>query len=171
MANANNLVETTVSLMRTYLKANMPAALADLRTERGDSAVTTEPPVDYFISEPNAAYRTPALFIIPDRINFRINQTGANHINAAVHMRVAVVVEDRDTARLSIKAWRYQAAMHSLLEQRSLTTVSEDVKIVIKVTDATFSAIYTPSQKAGDVQGTFRKEVLLECEVEQYENY
>lgn len=170
---AQNLTETTVILIRDYLKANMAQALASIRTERADAQVTTEAPKNnnYFIAPRQAVYNAPGVFIISDRIDFRLGSKQANHINALVRVYVSVVVEDRDTTRLTIKAYRYQAALHQLLAQTSLTTATNDVKLIVKVTDATYSPEYTNAQKSGDPQGVFRKEVLLTCEVEHYENY
>lgn len=167
---AENLTETTIILIRNYIKANISAALASVRTERADAYVTTEPPQSYFISETNAAYRCPAVFIIPEHINFSLER-GQNHINAKVRVNVSVVVEDRDTEHLAIKVWRYQAALHQILVETRLTTVSGDVTLVVKVADASFSSTYTAAQEAGNPQGAFRKEVALECDVEHWENF
>lgn len=166
---ARNLVETTVDLVKAEVKANIANALASIRNDRADSYVTTEPPVNFFITEQSIGYRAPSVFFIVEDMDFMIPR-GANHINALVRMNVSVVVEDRNTERLTYKAWRYQASLHSILAQDSLTSADGAVTLKIKVVNATFSPLYTNSQKPDTEAGFYRKEVLLRLEIEHYEN-
>jgi hypothetical protein len=166
---AYNLFETTITVLQSELKAKLPAALASVRVNRGDAQVTTEPPFNYFITEQASGYRAPSVFIIADGADFNLANKGANHINATVRVNVAVVVEDRDTFRLTTKAWRYQAALHEVLAQDGLTSGDGAVTLKVKVASASFSTVYSNAQKAGNDQGTYRKEVVLHLEVDHYE--
>ena len=167
---ARHLVETAVNLIQAKIKADIAGALSDIRINRGDALVTTEQPQSYFITESAQGFRAPAIFIIPEEMNMSLDR-GANHINAAIKINITVVVEDRDTTRLAIKAWRYQAALDQVLQLQSLTSADLAVTIKTKVDTALFGQIYTASQEAGNTQGVFRKEVSLSLTVEHYEGY
>jgi hypothetical protein len=164
----SRLVEIAVDLMEAHIKSNIAAALAEVRTDRADGYVTTEVPRDYFIYSPAQAYQTPAVFIIPEQIDFRKDR-GQNHVNATAQINVAVVVEDQLSDKLAVKAWRYQAALYQLLDQKPLTTVDGALKIVIVVKRAEFTEEYTDSTKKGQISAPWRKGVLLNCDVEVYE--
>jgi hypothetical protein len=166
---ARNLFEIASELIRDRIKAQIPSALASIRTDRADSMVTTEPPVNYFFSEQPAGFRAPSVFIITEGGDFNLTTKAANHINALIRMNVSVVVEDRDTFRLTYKSWRYQAALHQVLAQESLTSVDGAVTLKVKIASASFSPVYTNAQADDDPQGTFRKEVVLGLEIEHYE--
>lgn len=165
---SRRLVEVAVELIQSFIQANIATALADVRTDRADAYVSTEPPRDYFIYSPSKAYQTPAVFIIPQSIDFKKDR-GANHVNATARINVAVVVEDQLSDKLAIKAWRYQAALHELLDQKPLTTSDGAFKIVVVIKRAEFSEEYTESTKKGQPSAAWRKGVLLECETEIFE--
>ena len=168
--SANNLTEILVDLVEAQIKANIATALTEVKTARNDALVSMEPPQSYFIYSPAYGYRTPAVFIIADNIDFRLG-LGQNHINAKHKINVAVVIEDKDAERLTIKAYRYQAALNKVLEQVSLSDTGNTVQYIVKVIRAEYSSLYTNAQKPDDPMGVFRKEVLLELEVENFENY
>lgn len=162
------LVERSSLLIKNYIIANIDAALAQVRNDRPDALVGTSTPQAYFFFETANAYRTPAIFIIADNIDFRKTVQGANHISAMTTYKISVVVEDRAEEYLTTKAWRYQAALHLVLDQTEITDVPDNVKIVIVVTQASFSPTFT---SAGTQPNNFRKEILLNCEVYHYENF
>lgn len=166
--SARQLVETSSRLIRDCIKANIAAELAALRTDRSDNSVGTEIPQNYFFYENANVYRSPAIFIIADTMDFRKTEMGANHINARTLYKVSAVIEDRSEDYLTIKAWRYQAVLHEILDQTELEDTVENVKIVITVSEATFSPTFTTS---GTQPNNFRKEVLLNCEVYHFENF
>lgn len=167
---SNNLSEIAVDLIIDHIRQNIAAALADVRSDRADPIVNTEVPQSYFIFPKPWGYRTPAVFVIAENIDFKLDR-GQNHINAMIRMNVGVLVEEKDLERLTIKTYRYQAALHKLLNETRLTNTSGSVVYIVKVTRAEYSPIYTNAQAPNDVQGVFRKEVRLECEVEDYENF
>lgn len=165
------LVETAIDLIETQLKNNIGTALANIRTQRADAAVSTEAPRDYFIYPRAKAYRTPAVFIIADEIDFRKEQLGANHVNAINHINVSVVIEDKDAEKLTIKAYRYQAALFACLDQVPLISADEQVKITVVVKNASFSPLYSNMDSPDAPEAVFRKEVALKLDVYHYENY
>jgi len=141
----------------------------DLRTDRGDAKVTTEPPQSYFIYERAKGFRTPACFIVIREMNFQKDVMKANHITSRAMVTVSVVVEDRDAEKLAIKAWRYQAALHNVLDQMNIL-VTGKAKMFLIVTDALFSPVFTADQ-VGVPEGVFRQEVALSVEVQHREAF
>lgn len=168
--SANNLSEIAVDLIIAKIKADIPAALAAVRTARADAAVVTSPPRTYFTYPKAWGYNLPAIFVIVENIDFRLDR-GPNHISALQKINVSLLVEDKDLENLTIKAYRYQAALQRVLQQARLTPTDNSVVYIVKVVRAEYSPIYTNAQKENDTGGVFRKEVLLECEVEDYENF
>lgn len=167
---AMNLSEILVDLTIAEIKSKIPAALQDIRTSRADAFVSTEVPQAYFTYPFAWAYRTPAIFVVVDNIDFRLDR-GQNFTAAVVRLNVNVVVEDKDLERLTAKTYRYQAALCRILQQCRLTATDGSVVYIVKVIRAEYSQIYTNAQAKDDPQGVFRKEVRLECEVEDYENF
>lgn len=167
------LIETDSNLLIAHIKANFPAALAGIRAVRADNSVTTEPPPSesYFIYPGARGFRPPAVFVIGDEIDFRNEQMGANFIDARVRINVSIVVEDKDKQKLTVKAWRYQAALSGMLTQTTLLSADQKVKIVSIVRRATFSPIYTNAKNAESPEALFRKEIILELDVDHYESF
>lgn len=163
-----HLVETAVVMIKEKLQADLPAALTDIRVNRDDAFVTMEPPRDYFIFEKAKGYRTPAVFIIGDRIDFMKERRGANHINAAVRVNITVLVEDKDAERITTKAYRYQAALHQVLDQVRLQSSDNQASLTVVIQSAGFSPLYSNLQP-GDPQAVYRKEISLEVDVFQFE--
>jgi hypothetical protein len=164
------LAETSVREIQSLIKAEISTALSDLRIDRGDAKVSTEVPQSYFIYEQAKAYKTPACFVICRDMNFQKDQLGANFITAKAGIVVSIVVEDKDREKLTVKAWRYQAALHSILDQRSILVTPNKAKITIIVTDALFSPTFTSEGSKGS-EGVFRQEMALTLEVQHREGF
>jgi hypothetical protein len=167
--DSNDLIEVAMAMIQAEIKAKIATALQSIRTDRADAKVSTEVPRSYFNYESATTYRCPAVFIIPKDTQFKLDQ-GANHINAVINAHVAVVVEDKNLPLLVSKSWRYQSALYKILNQASLTSADNKVKIVLNVQRATLSPEFTTAQKQGDVDGMFQKEVALEIEVRHFES-
>lgn len=164
------LVESDVYQIKNYLKANMAQALLNVATVHPTyPIVAVDPPADYFIYSNAKAYRTPAVFIIPERMDMKKRERGQNHINAETRLNVTVVIEDKDAERIYLKAYRYQSALVGLLDQVSLTTADGKVKIVVVIENAQFSPLYSDAKDPNDPRSIFRKEVSLELAVQHYE--
>jgi hypothetical protein len=101
-------------------------------------------------------------------MNFQKAEMGANHITARGLVTVSIVVEDKDREKLTIKAWRYQAALHEILDQVILDVTG--AKIFLIVTDAVFSPIFTAG-KADGPTGVFRQEMALSVEAQHREGF
>ncbi len=166
--SVRHLGETTVLSIRDHIKTNIAGILASLRTERGDAKVSTEPPQSYFIYERAKQYKTPACFVVLRDMDFQKSATGANHITARAGVTVSIVVEDKDREKLTIKAWRYQAALHELLDQTILDVTG--TKIFLIVQDASFSPIFTVDTAATS-DGVFRQEMALSVEAQGREGF
>lgn len=168
--NARKLLEGDVDLILTHIKTNIAAALADVRADRTDPIVTTEPPKSYFIYPMAVGYKTPAVFVIGDSMQF-MQPNGPNFIKALSSINVTVLIEDRTAERLTIKAFRYMAALHEVLEQTNLQTADNKLKIVCKVTRAENSPLYSTKEDESAPDNVFRKEVSLFLEVDHWENF
>lgn len=166
------LAERQYTLIEAAIKSGIATALAAIRTDRADAYVSTESPhtQSYFKYASAKAYRCPAVFIIPQSIDLQNAARGANHINAEAKVAVSVVVEDRDLNHLVVKSWRYQAALHKVLHESSLTSGDGKVRLFIKVERITFSPEFSDEKDPHQGAGVFRKEVLLECNVDHIEN-
>ena len=164
-----HLVETCVRTIESTLEANIPAALTDIRINRADNFVTLEPPRDYYIYPRAMGYRTPAVFIIGDNINFQKKETGANYINANVRVNITVLVEDKDAERLMIKSYRYQAAVHQVLDQKQFLSADNQAKFTAVIQSATFSPLYSNVDDPKSPQAVFRREIALEVDCYLYE--
>jgi hypothetical protein len=104
-------------------------------------------------------------------MNFRQSSTGANHVNALSEVNVTALVEDKSAEKLVKKAYRYMAALHACLEQTQLVSADTGVKIVVRVDRVENSPLYSNTDKEDDSKAVFRKEIVLYCEVDHYENY
>ncbi len=167
--NAPNISESTATLIETHIRDNIEAALTDVNTERGDNIVNLPPIKKFYIAEKKILIELPALFTIVKDSDFRLREKNPNHINAAIAVDVSLVVEERDSDRLTIKSWRYQDALFSVLDQAQLVDSNSDVKLVVKVMRASYSPTYEPDQGEASATGVFRKEVMLELEVDHFE--
>lgn len=165
----SQLVESTATMIRDEIKANIASALASVRSSRTDAKVTTEPPTSYFLYAKARGYKTPAVFSFPEEQDFMREQRGANYISSVVRMQVGVLIEDRGEDNLTFKAWRYQAALHSILHQKRLQDDTRNVTLVSIVKKATFSGIYVEGRSPNAQETVFRKEVVLELDVEHWE--
>ncbi len=170
---ARHLTETDLNLITGYIQANIAGALSAIRISRNDPVVTTEPPPSesYFNYFKAHGYRCPAIFVIDDGMDFRQSEKKANHINAISSINVTVKVEDRKKELLVIKALRYQAALHQLLDQTPLVNSDHTVKLYLRVKKIKPSGLYTYGNSEEDDQALFFFEYMLELAVEHVENF
>lgn len=167
--SSNNLAEITANLIEDKIKSEIALALTDIRSDRADAEVSTELPRSYFQYGSAQTYRCPAVFVVPEDIDFD-KDAGANYINAVIRLRVAVIVEDKNLRLLSIKSWRYQAALNKILNQQQLVSIDNKVKVTTIIRSARFSPEFTLAQTKGDPQGMFQKEVSLEIDCRHRES-
>ena len=175
MNSVKYLVEFTVDAIQKKLEDEISLALIQVENEHASRLesvmpvhLSAEAPRSYFIFESPQAYRTPAVFLIADNIDFR-KERNANFVDAAVKIFCSVVIEDKDAMRLTRKAWRYQAALSQVLDQAALQNVDAGIKMVVKVTDAAFSPLASVSTDRSEAGSVFRKEVSLTLMVEHFE--
>ena len=159
-------MEGTALPIIDYIKTNMPTALADLRDDRPDNKVSLSPFLDYFIY-PNAIdYRTPALFVLGQNVDFRLSK-GQNHINANVRIQLSAVFQDRNADFLTYQAWRYHDVLHVLMNRTELESSDGKIKNIVKVVSSQFGDTI---QVKGQTESPFRTEVMILLDVEHYEN-
>lgn len=170
MTASHKLVETDLELIKNYLQANMPQALLDVSVDHdGDQIAALPTPKEYFTYEMAHGFRLPAIFIVPSSMDFRLDQKQANFIDASSIINVTVVIEDSKEQNLSYGAYRYQSAVHKLLQGVNLSNEDGTVAIFVKVQRARFSQMYTDAQAKNTPTGVFKKEIYFECDVEHYE--
>ena len=171
--SARNLAEGATLLIISSIQSNIGSALdavAAYFTGTGmGQGVSLENPKEYFIHEQPQGYSLPAVFVLPDQIDFAIDKNKSNFINAESKYRISVLVEDQDLERLTVKSWRYQSALHSVLDETTMVTSDNALQLKCSVLTATFSPVWT--NKADGKDRSFRKEVVLECRVTHTENF
>lgn len=163
--------EVLVDSIIAYLRTNIEDALASVRSDRADARIATPKPVQYFVSEQTDPHQCPAVFVIPDNIDWQKEQKGANFAPGKTRINISVVCEDRVTETLTRMVYRYAAAVKTLADQTNLTSANNKVTMAVVVNRTSFSPLYTDAQKKGQTSGVFRKEVVLECDVFHYENF
>lgn len=168
---AIKLTEGAVTLMLSYIQANIAGALQKVRDDRPDDLVTTEVPKTYFIYPKAKGFKTPAVFVIAEDFDFRAQEMGANFLSGSIRINVSVLLEDRNRDLLTKRCWRYQAALYNLLAQTQLTSSDNALKIVSIVKRARYSPLYSTARNEESTEAMFRKEVLLECDIDHYENF
>jgi len=168
--STRHLAERTVQTIEDHIKANLPAALTALNTDRADDEANCEDVKTFFTYAPASLYRLPAIFTVCQNIDFR-KQNGQNFVQPSVDITVSCVTTARKRELTQKKTWRYQAALHELLDNTSLSAAGDKVKITSIVTAATFSQVFTDSDDKTLPRGTWAQEVALTLEVEHYENF
>lgn len=170
--SARNLAEGATTLIISQIQTNIDSALNSVATyftgTGPGNGVSLENPREYFFYEKPQGYMLPAVFVIPKDIDFSIDKNKSNFVNAQTKYMISVLVEDEDLERLTVKAWRYQSALHSVLDQTSMVSSDNSLQLKCVVYHATFSPTWTTED---GLKGSFRKEVVLECEVTHLENF
>lgn len=167
---SSQLVEIATGLILAKLQSDLPGALNQVNTDRttlGDQAgIGIPPPREYLIFEKAQNYNAPSIYVICRSIDF-MKERGANHINARMEFGVSALVEAQREVQVTVAAWRYQAAIHKILDQTILTDSTANVRIVCVARSADFSETFSNADTGR--QGVFRKEALLMFNVESYE--
>jgi len=166
---ARQLVELAIDEMIDLLQAELPAVLASIHSDRDPPNVTLEPPRDYYTYPRAMGYRTPCVFVIADRVDFQKDLRKANHVNARATINVTVLVEDKDADRITRKAYRYQAGLHQVLDQRTLTISAKNTMITTVVQNAAFSPLYSNTEDPTASNAVFRKEISLNIDAYIFE--
>jgi hypothetical protein len=166
------LAEGARNLIIGHLQANLPGELnAVAAAGPGNPSVTLEDPRQYYIYEKPKALNLPCVFVIASAIDFRISEMKANQVNARDRFQISILVEDQDAEMLTVKCDRYLSALHSTLDLAEITATDGFLSLRVVVYRATFSPVFMRDEvnsSAGD-GGAFRKECVLECEVEHIE--
>ena len=163
--SAQSVAESVVTSIIDYLKVNISTALSEVRVDRDDARVSTEVPVNYFIYEKAAGYKTPAVFVIADSIDFRLDR-GPNSINAELRVIISCLLEDKIAESLTYKSYRYSDALHKTLDRLHIVDDTAKRKSIVKVQKIDYSLV---QQTKSSQESVFRKEVMLTCLVEHYE--
>lgn len=164
--SAYKLTETAVNLILEHIKDNISSALVDVRTDRADDAVNLILPQTYLIFDSVKNYRKPTIMVIAEDTDFQLLD-GANHINAIHDIKVVCVCEDRNEKPLTLLSWRYQSALAKILHLTTLDSSDGKVRIVPKVVRLSYSPVY--SEDGSGTRGAFCKEVMVELEVDHWE--
>lgn len=164
------LTEGAVTLISDHIRANIGAALDAVSTAAGLPSVTLENPRSYFIWPKPQGYELPAVFVISDDLDFKIEERKPNFINGQDRIMVSVLVEDQDEEMLTYKSWRYQAALHDVLDFSELVSTDQKLAIKVVVYHHKFTPVFANTDGISG-GGKFRKEVVLMCNVEHWESF
>lgn len=163
---ARNLHEIARDTVIAQIRSAMPAALAEIRTDRPNDEVTTEDFDTFLITETSTPYSLPAVYVIAGDID-KQKAKGANHINASMAMNVICVVEAVTSDLLELKVERYIAALDKVLDQECLIDSNSKQKLTVIVNTLSKS----PPFQNTETEGQFRREGLLACNVQFWENF
>ncbi len=164
MAEVLNSTEIARDLIIAQIKACFPAAMAEMRTARGDAKIQSEPPKKYFISEASKVHQLPAVYVITGSVVTNKGR-GANFANETIDAVITVLVSDKSSEKLTIKAERYSLVIKKLLD--GVPLVSGDGKI--KIVPIVSRLDYSPAFKMAQNDTTFLKEGALETRIEYFE--
>ena len=162
---ARNITEQVVYLIRDRLRQEMPQALQRVRADRSDAAVNTEVPKSYFVYAPVQAFLTPAVIVICDNVDMKLEK-GQNFINCEQTGMISFVVEERDLERLQRKAWRYQDAGFEVIDR--WVAEGADFKFTVRIERMRFSEDLSMKGDA-QTESVFRKEVVLDFRVYHFQ--
>lgn len=167
---SHQLVEISTNLILTAIQSDIAAALAQVNQDRTtlniQSGIAVPTPREYLVYEKAQNYNAPSIYVICRGIDFKKDR-GANHLNSTMDFGVSVLVEDQREYQVVVAAWRYQAALSKILDQRILTDTDANVRIVCIARSAAFSETFSNADTGR--QGVFRKESLIDFDVESYE--
>ena len=167
------LAEVIPTQVIQYLQTNIVAALSAELSAWPDGFTSLQPPVFYYDYEEDSS-ECPSLYVLEDSIDYRLDSSRANHINAIGIFRCGMVVEEYHPKELAHSTRRYANVLHKLLNnthldyQPSSTVV---VRNIIKVRRTAFGDSFKKNAAAGDESGSWRKEFVHELEIEHYENF
>lgn len=168
---AAQLSERTRKLILALIQTNISLELSNIRADRNDPSVNTEPPPSqsYFIYAEAHDYQLPAIFCIVDSGDIEDQKDGKNYVSANMKVFVSAVVGGQTQGTTTIRCDRYQAALFRILHQTVIVDTTDNVKIHVYVKRMQFGTLYSVSRKK-DNMSDFRKEVALELEVQHWEN-
>lgn len=157
------LVERAVDLTIDHLKDQLNGFISLVYNDSPDKTINLPfvAPNRFYISEGIEPLQTPAVFVVADRTDHNL---GAQNFEAQRHsILVGMLVEDVEVQRLQRKVWRYAKALWLALHDQALG----DIKILVR------SADYGPTLAAATPAGqrSFRKDVVLRCDVLHYERF
>lgn len=165
------LLEGDVSLIEAHLQANLQTQLNLVYADWADQSVPLRAPTNenYFRYPRAQGYQMPACFIIGETMNF-LQEDGSNFVKSQDSVNVTIVMEDRVARNLVKAAYRYTCALQNLLEQQSLVSADDKLKIVVKVKRLENSPLYMSTTNEDAPENVFRKEISLYLEVEHWES-
>lgn len=168
---SRHLTEWVVDLLQSHVESNITTALAAVNSAlpADAPALSYEAPRDYFTYPRAMGFRTPVCFVIADRIDFQKREKGANYINANIRVNLTVLIEDKDADKITRKSYRYQSALHEVLDQIQLVSPDGALKFTVVVQNAAFSPLYSTTDDPNAPGAVYRKEVALELDCYVYE--
>lgn len=167
--SVRKLSQGTINLLYDQISSAMPAALDAVVA---DSFMETVPKMSLenikkiYVHPTGKALLVPAIFLLIEDFDFRIREMQANCVNAVAKVTASLVLEDQDERTLMYKSWRYESALHSVLDH--VTMVSSDNKLKC------VSVVYNVSPQPVvllDKSGGFRKETVFKLNVDHIEQY
>lgn len=167
------LTEAAQNLIIAELRLKLPNTLRDVQADWGDNLVSLEPPPfgSYFIYPQAQGYACPAIFVIDEGMDLRLDAMKSNFINGDASINVSMKVEDRDEFLTTKKAQRYQSALFEILNLAELDSADNLVKLKVTVKRLRQSPLYTIKNAEQDSTKTYYKEIALELKVDFFESF
>lgn len=167
--SVRKLLEGEIDLIEEYIQNNISSALDAVSATYSDG-IGLENPREYFIYPKSKGLQPPCIFTIADDIDFKISENNSNFVNAEGRINISLLAEDTDEERLTRKVYRYQSALHSVLDEANIVSTDSLLSLKVVVYSSALSDIYGRPEESGD-GGHFRKEVVMRCRVAHFENF
>ena len=163
------LNETACNLLITQLQDNFNIELQELDNQYDDGS-NLEPLSDQsiYISDKIETLDCPAVYILFGNMAFNYTEN-PNYLNASTEVAIVLSLEDIGADRLTRKAWRYSRILYGIFNLQDLNDLSGRLKIktVPKRMAQTDARIV---QKLKKEEQKFRMDIVLELELQHYEN-
>jgi len=169
VTSVRKLTEGAVDLLIDYINTNISAAL-DAVSGTYTDGIGLENPQEYFIYPKARGLQPPCVFVIADDMDFKIAENKSNFVNAEDRINVSLIAEDTNEERLTRKVYRYQSALHMVLDEANIVSSDNLLSLKVVVYSTAISDTYGRPEDKGE-GGHFRKEVMLRCRVAHFENF
>lgn len=172
MSGGIYLADLIPQQIEAYLATNMASALSAESAAWPDGITPLVPPEQYYHYEEASPPQCPALYVLQDQIDYRLDAKGANHINALAIVRCGVIIEEFHQSDAARAARRWANVLHKILNEAVIDYSPSGTVLarqIVKVRRTMFSDTFKKDAAASSESGPWRKEFVHELEVEHYE--
>jgi hypothetical protein len=160
--------EEATKVITKAIMDNFDEQAALVRADRGDDKVDIIKFKQTYNTDLYKATVAPSLFVMFDEFTYDSDRAQSNYVNAKAQGRVRVIIEGRNEQLLQLGVYRYEAILFAILNQANLTDGDKNYKLKTVVKRSSYSNLYI---KKDEPSGVFRREVLLEIDCFNFENF